>query len=161
LTGTIATETVSLLCIFIHYAVYKNNGVGAPGLLGLGESTHSSNHISNQISVLNMGSQLTFMLLLILLAKGWAISKTQITHKLLLTVVVSAFLLTYISMFIWQNVGRDPASTLYVYESAPGVIILILRCLAMLYFMWNLRLSHMEVKDDTVMFIDFSRKTTL
>lgn len=93
-----------------------------------------------------MGSQLTFMLLLILLAKGWAISKTQISQKLILTIIVSAFLLMYISMFIWQNVGQDPASTLYVYESAPGIIILVLRCLAMGYFVWNLRISHMEVK---------------
>ena len=69
---------------------------------------------------MNMASQLVFILMLLLLAKGWAISKTQITDQKILTAGFCVFLLCYISMFIWENVGRDPASTIYVYESAPG-----------------------------------------
>ncbi len=26
-----------MLCLFVHYVVYKSNGIGAPGLQGLGE----------------------------------------------------------------------------------------------------------------------------
>jgi len=131
LTSSIVLETVSELCLFIHYAVYKTNGIGAPGLEGLGE-------------ILNMISQLVFMFLLLLLAKGWAITKTEVSDKKFLIVMVSAFLLAYITMFIWENVGQDPASTLYVYESAPGIIILVLRALTLLWFLFELRRTHLE-----------------
>ena len=31
-----------MFCFFIHYVVYKDNGIGAPGLKGLGESKFNS-----------------------------------------------------------------------------------------------------------------------
>jgi len=95
-----------------------------------------------------MVSQLTFMFLLVLLAKGWAITKSEVDDKKFLVIMVSAFLLAYITMFIWQNVGRDPASTLYVYESAPGIIILVLRSLALLWFLFLLRKTHLDEQND-------------
>jgi hypothetical protein len=65
--------------------------------------------------VLSMISQLMFMFLLLLLAKGWAVSNTAVSDKTYLIVGVCVFLLSYITMFIWQNVGEDPASTVSIY----------------------------------------------
>jgi len=126
LTLSIGIETISTFCFFIHFMVYKSDGIGSPGLRGLGE-------------ILGMVSQLIFMLLLVLLAKGWAISNREVSQKTVLIGMISVVLFSYITMFIWDNVARDPASTLYIYESAPGFIILVLRILILLYFLFCLK----------------------
>jgi len=134
LTTTILLETFSLLSMFVHYAVYADNGIGAPGLKGIGE-------------ILDMAAQLVFMFLLILIAKGFAITKNDITDKRPLLILISIFLLSYLTMFIWENVGRNPASTLYIYESAPGIILLVLRVLTLCWFFWCLRQSYQQEVD--------------
>jgi len=53
-------------------------------------------------------------------------------------------LIGYISLITWDNVGRDPASTLYIYESAPGIAILVVRFLTLCWFFWELRLTFLE-----------------
>ena len=63
-----------------------------------------------------------------------------------MTIAVSVFLLAYISMFVWESAGVDPAAGSYIYDSAPGVILLLLRSSALLWFGWCLRESYMEVR---------------
>jgi len=134
LTVTLLLETVSLFCLFVHYAIYASNGVGANGLHGLGE-------------LLDMCAQLVFMLLLILIAKGWAITRTLITGQKLVLIMVSSFTIGYISLFTWQNVGMDHASTLYIYESVPGIILLVLRVFTLGWFLWELRTTYLQETD--------------
>jgi len=131
LTSTLLLQTFSLLFSFIHYSIFGSNGIGAPGLLGLGE-------------ILDMASQLSFMLLLILLSTGWAITRNEIRYKGILLAILGLLLVLYVSMFIWQNVGLDPASTTYVYESIPGVIILCIRMVTMGWFLFCLRGSFLD-----------------
>jgi len=131
LSAAIVLETTSLFVSFIHYAIYASNGIGSPGLLGLGD-------------LLDMASQLVFMFLLVLIAKGWTITKQEITHKRILLILVSTLLLGYLIMFTWENVGVDPASTLYIYESPPGIVVVILRVLVLLWFLWCLKSTHGE-----------------
>jgi len=125
LTSSILMEFVSIMCYFIHYAIYADNGVGAPGLKGLAE-------------ILHMAAVLLLMLLLLLIAKGWAITSNYLTDKNFLVVVISLFLLAYIALFIWDNVGRDPASTIYFYDSVPGIIVICLRVVTLVWFLWYL-----------------------
>jgi membrane-associated HD superfamily phosphohydrolase len=73
------------------------------------------------LSVLDLAAQLVFMLVLILLGAGWAITRHHIPYKRVLVVILSLFGVAYLAFFIWENVGVDAASTLYVYESAPGI----------------------------------------
>jgi len=131
LTVTLLLQTFSLLFSFIHYAVFGSNGVGAPGLLGLGE-------------ILDMASQLTFLMLLVLLSTGWAITRNEIRYKGLLLVILGVCLILYVSMFIWQNVGLDAASITYVYETAPGIIILCLRIMILTWFLFCIRGSYLD-----------------
>jgi len=131
LTATIILQLFSVFFIFIHYAVYAKNGVGSPGLKGFGD-------------VLDMGSQLVFMMLLILLAQGWTITRFEIPHKRILLALIAVFLALYFSMFIWVNVGQDPASTVYSYGTVPGILIVCLRVLTLIWFGWSLRGSYLE-----------------
>lgn len=128
-------ETIHCFFYFIHYAVYKNNGVGVPGLKGVAE-------------ILDITFQLSFMFLLILFAKGYAISKQQLTEKLILAIVFSILLVLYVAMFIWDYVGRNPALTQYVYQSVPGILILLIRMGFLVWFGLQLIRTRREEKND-------------
>jgi hypothetical protein len=134
-TFCIALEGFSVFCMFIHYAVYAGNGQGAPGFKGVGE-------------LLDMAAQITFMLLVILVAKGWCISSTQIEGRIPILVGLGVVIVTYLAMFIWEHVGLNPASVLYVYQTAPGIIIIVVRCLVMFYFLFCIRNTYMEENKD-------------
>eukprot|EP01121_Diplochlamys_sp_Union-15-3_P016403 TRINITY_DN5567_c0_g1_i1.p1 TRINITY_DN5567_c0_g1~~TRINITY_DN5567_c0_g1_i1.p1 ORF type:complete len:451 (-),score=44.13 TRINITY_DN5567_c0_g1_i1:20-1324(-) len=125
LSVAIVSEFVSIIFNLIHYGIYANNGFGSPGLRGTGE-------------ILHMMSILFLMLLLILLAKGWAVTSNTVTDKNLMMLIIVAFVLAYVALFIWDNVGRDPASTLYFYDSVPGLLVVLLRVLTLIWFFWCL-----------------------
>jgi len=84
------------------------------------------------------------MFLLVLLAKGWTITKNQITDKLALVVIMCVFFIAYICMIVWEYVGTDPASSLYEYENIPGIAIQVLRLLVLVWFLFCLRNSRLE-----------------
>jgi hypothetical protein len=86
-----------------------------------------------------MGAELVLMFMLILVAKGWAITTNYLTDRNLILLSMCALLLSYLALFIWDNAGRDPASTLYFYESVPGIILLVLRTLVWIWFGWCLK----------------------
>lgn len=46
------------------------------------------------------------------------------------------FILFFI-MYVWDVVGRDRASTLYIYESVPGVLLILMRVALMVWFMYG------------------------
>jgi len=131
LSAAIGLEGLSVFSLFIHYCVYEKDGVGAPALKGIGD-------------ILDLASQVVFIFLLLLIAKGWCISKTRLDDRLVVLIGVGVLALAYLALFIWENVGVDPGSTLYIYQSPPGIIILVLRGLTMLWFMWTLRATYME-----------------
>eukprot|EP01125_Pyxidicula_operculata_P022742 TRINITY_DN9544_c0_g1_i1.p1 TRINITY_DN9544_c0_g1~~TRINITY_DN9544_c0_g1_i1.p1 ORF type:complete len:443 (-),score=89.24 TRINITY_DN9544_c0_g1_i1:46-1335(-) len=126
LTASLTCATVSILCITIHYGIYKDNGVGAPGLRGLGE-------------LMSMSGELLLMFLCILIGKGWAISTIQLSGRNQLIISMSIFVVSYLALFIWDNAGRDPASTNYFYDSYPGYIVIALRVALAGWLVWNLR----------------------
>jgi hypothetical protein len=123
LTSCIVLELFSLFFMFIHYAVYANNGHGAPGLKGFGE-------------FIDLIAQLLFIFLLILIAKGWAITKNEITDKPIIIGTMAILAIVYLAMFIWDQVGRSPASSVYIYDAGAGISMLVFRTLAMIWFIF-------------------------
>jgi len=130
-TACVALEGLSVFSYFVHYASYSSNGVGSPFMRGLGD-------------FLDICCQVVFILLVILIAKGWCISKTQIDDRKIVLGGLGALIILYFSMFIWVHTGLDPASTLYVYQTAPGIIIIVIRVLAMFWFVYSMRNTYME-----------------
>ncbi|EFA78419.1 hypothetical protein PPL_09070 [Heterostelium album PN500] len=131
LTISIILEFLSVFILLIHYGAYSHDGVGAKGLQGFGE-------------LLDLGAQLTFILLLILIAKGWAISRVTIDEKKIILGVMGILSALYLIMFIWYKAGQDKASTVYMYDTVPGIILLVVRSLAMVWFMWCGYNTYME-----------------
>jgi len=123
LTACIVLELFSLFFLFIHYAEYANNGRGSPGLKEFAE-------------FVDLAAQLLFIFLLILIAKGWAISKNEITDKYIIIGTMAILSILYLSMFIWDQVGRSAASSVYIYDAGAGISLLVFRTLAMFWFIF-------------------------
>jgi len=136
LTITIVLEFFSVFFNFIHYGVYAGNGVGVPGLHGIG-------------NFLDIMAQVIFILILILIAKGWAITKTQLEDRKANLIMIIILFLAYTALFIWQNLGMDHASDIYVYESPPGIVVIVIRAIAMVWFLYCLRSTFAEENHPT------------
>jgi hypothetical protein len=126
LTTALTSQFLACLCEMIHYLIYLTDGVGSPDLKALGD-------------LLAMITQIVIMFLCILVAKGWAITTSYLSDKNILIVATSLLLLSYLALFISDHAATDPASTLYFYDSVPGLIVILLRIGVTAWFLWCLR----------------------
>eukprot|EP00455_Lapot_gusevi_P036996 TRINITY_DN4125_c0_g1_i1.p1 TRINITY_DN4125_c0_g1~~TRINITY_DN4125_c0_g1_i1.p1 ORF type:complete len:251 (+),score=68.19 TRINITY_DN4125_c0_g1_i1:121-873(+) len=136
LTAALFLEMVAMFCEMVHYVSWVNNGFGVPPIHGMGQLMFVSSH-------------LCFFLLLILIAKGWTITTTVMPERKQLYIAMGLFIVAYFVLLLWDVVGRDPASTLYVYESIPGIIIILLNVAAGAWFVYSIYLTHqVEIHPD-------------
>jgi len=124
-TATLLLEWVSLWALFIHDAVYANNGVGAPGIRGFGQ-------------IIGMCATLVFVLVLVLLAKGWYIVTVSIQGKRTLFFAIAVVIIGYMAFFVWESVGLNPATTFNPYQSLPSIFLVCLRTIIWGYFLFSL-----------------------
>eukprot|EP01120_Amphizonella_sp_Union-15-10_P015216 TRINITY_DN7768_c0_g1_i1.p1 TRINITY_DN7768_c0_g1~~TRINITY_DN7768_c0_g1_i1.p1 ORF type:complete len:440 (-),score=49.66 TRINITY_DN7768_c0_g1_i1:97-1416(-) len=115
----VAAQFASNFFLVIHYGSYSTNGIGAPHLSGFGE-------------LLDMITSIALMLLLILIAKGWIV--TDLRGKHLIVAAFVSLTLSYFAVFIWDHVTRDPASTVYFYNSVAGIVVIVIRCIIFAWF---------------------------
>eukprot|EP00164_Ancoracysta_twista_P001448 GFYU01001888.1.p1 GENE.GFYU01001888.1~~GFYU01001888.1.p1 ORF type:complete len:434 (-),score=118.82 GFYU01001888.1:274-1575(-) len=124
LTTAVALQFASLMFIMIHWLVYAGNGKGAPALDAIG-------------FFIDAAANLIFLYLLLGLAMGWGISMISVfEHKKQIMGVLVAYFILYFLVFIWEYVARDPASTYYMYESGPGIVLIVARLLTLGWFLW-------------------------
>eukprot|EP01028_Stygiella_incarcerata_P004555 TRINITY_DN20044_c0_g1_i1.p1 TRINITY_DN20044_c0_g1~~TRINITY_DN20044_c0_g1_i1.p1 ORF type:complete len:471 (-),score=111.14 TRINITY_DN20044_c0_g1_i1:100-1512(-) len=124
--GCVSLYTVSVLMNFVHWMIYADNGVGIPGM------RHGA-----QIG--EMVSLLLFMLVLFLIAVGFGISRPFIPHRRTFFTMFSVLLILHLFLYLWMQIGVDPASTIYEYETVPGLIIVFLRIPIVGFFVYCLR----------------------
>lgn len=94
LIGVMALEMLSVFALMVHYCTYARDGIGSPPLL----------HWGTLLDILSRGG---FMLLLLLLAKGWTISHERLTQQSIIVTLVggSTVLSCLIAFWAW---GEDP-----------------------------------------------------
>ncbi|XP_055532775.1 transmembrane protein 145-like isoform X2 [Wyeomyia smithii] len=84
-------------------------------------------------------SEITFLLLLLLMAKGYTITrarlKTCATVKI--TVFTNLYAIVYISLYIYQAEAFDPGDVLNLYESPAGFGLAGLRCVGWGFFIYS------------------------
>lgn len=119
----------------IHWMLYAQNGKGVPGLRGFALVTDTAAHV-------------VFIGLLYLFAHGYAITFPHLRNRKLLGMLFTVLVLVHIVLFVYMEVGQDPASTLYGYETPPGIILCCLRLPMLIFFVWALRQTYMAEADD-------------
>ncbi|KAH8394910.1 hypothetical protein KR222_010439, partial [Zaprionus bogoriensis] len=149
-TLSLLSEFVSLALITVHLIRYAANGVGEPNMQAAGD-------------VLDILSRTTFMLILLLLAKGWAVTRQQISRTgwIILMSIWVPYCAFHVFLYIWDRVSDgyriyegtydftqfqrtlqtevDIISDIDEYQTWPGWIVLILRTSFMMWFLYELR----------------------
>ncbi|XP_016947783.1 uncharacterized protein LOC108023051 [Drosophila biarmipes] len=127
-TLSLLSEFVSLALITAHLIHYAANGVGEPRLQAAGD-------------VLDILSRTTFMLILLLLAKGWAVTRQQISRTgwIILMSIWVPYCAFHVFLYIWDRTEVDVVSDIDEYQTWPGWIVLILRTSFMMWFLYELR----------------------
>eukprot|EP01126_Amoeba_proteus_P013536 TRINITY_DN15778_c0_g1_i3.p2 TRINITY_DN15778_c0_g1~~TRINITY_DN15778_c0_g1_i3.p2 ORF type:complete len:190 (+),score=28.41 TRINITY_DN15778_c0_g1_i3:1496-2065(+) len=87
---------------------------------------------------LTMLAQLLLMFICILVSKGWTISTPYLSQANLIKLFLVVITGCYVGLIIWDFVLRDPASTLYFYDSPIGIIIVLFRVTLAGWFVWNI-----------------------
>ncbi|GMF11675.1 unnamed protein product [Phytophthora lilii] len=100
--------------LFVHFTVYQFNGVGVPFFKYAAKITEVFVRVGT-------------LLLAMLIAKGWTINSVALDGQIKLSCVILTVLVLYLSMAMWYLVWLDPASTLYIYDSWPGLGICVLQ----------------------------------
>lgn len=84
--------------------------------------------------ILKICSQLLLAFLLLLLSQGWCISTEKVENKLI-AYMMAGVGACYILLMFWAA-GRDRASTVYVYDSLPGYILILIDLIGMKYLLF-------------------------
>jgi hypothetical protein len=105
-------ETVGCLCLLVHYVVYGKNGIGL-------------NAVGTAGGVCHVVAQLFFVVGLCLLSNGWTISTQKLNNKRALSGIICLFICGHVGVGCWDLL-RDKATTIYLYESPPGFVLIAL-----------------------------------
>jgi hypothetical protein len=126
LTTVAALNLAFLVFSLFHYCVFASDGIGLPGMLEIGRALH---YISE-----------TLLLLVTLnLSMGMYVSTNSVPSFRPLYLFCAFYLLLQLSLGIWDAYVRDPAAVVYLYDSLPGYLLIILRICALVQFWRSLR----------------------
>ena len=118
-TGGLALGLLSSLLQVVDFATYTFNGRGV-AILSIG-----AHYVS-------MIQQVFLTAVLLVMAQGWTISTPRLRWKRPISGALIFLTCAYEALLVYYYAVRDPASNLYIYESLPGLIIVLARlaCLA-------------------------------
>ncbi|KAL1124209.1 hypothetical protein AAG570_001979 [Ranatra chinensis] len=125
-TASLLLEFLGLTLSLLNAVVFTMDGVGYPNVAVAGD-------------ILDILSRTTFMLLLLLLAKGWAVTRQEFTWKPLLFTVWFIYGVVHILLYVWNKTEVDIIEDIDEYQTWPGWLILVLRCLIIGWFLLELR----------------------
>ncbi|XP_038623613.1 transmembrane protein 145 [Tachyglossus aculeatus] len=123
-------EVLSLLFFCIYWGQYATDGIGNRSFKILAKLLFSV-------------SFLIFLLMLILLGKGFTVTRGRISHSgsVKLSVYMTLYTLTHIVLLIYEAEFFDPAQVLYTYESPAGYGLIGLQVVAYVWFCYAVLVS--------------------
>ncbi|MBN3300492.1 TM145 protein, partial [Amia calva] len=143
-------EVLSLLFFCIYWGHYATDGVGNPSLKMMGKLLFSV-------------SFLVFLLMLILLGKGFTVTRGRISHSgsVKLSVYMTLYTITYIILFIYEAEFFDPGLVLYGYDSPAGYGLMALQALAYVWFCYAVLISLKQHPHTQAFYLPFFTAYTL
>uniref|UniRef100_H9H7B1 Transmembrane protein 145 n=1 Tax=Monodelphis domestica TaxID=13616 RepID=H9H7B1_MONDO len=123
-------EVLSLLFFCIYWGQYASNGIGNESLKIVAKLLFSV-------------SFLIFLLMLILLGKGFTVTRGRISHSgsVKLSVYMTLYTLTHVILLIYEAEFFDPGQVLYTYESPAGYGLIGLQVAAYVWFCYAVLVS--------------------
>ncbi|XP_069698644.1 integral membrane protein GPR180 [Periplaneta americana] len=125
-TASLILEFLALCLILLHVLKFSLDGTGIHQLAVAGD-------------ILDILSRTTFMLLLLLLAKGWAVTRLELTWKPLVFAIWFLYGVVHILLYVWNMTEVDIIEDIDEYQTWPGWLIIVFRTLIMVWFLFELR----------------------
>lgn len=125
-TASLLLDFFALCLIVIHMLKFSLDGEGYPQLSMAGD-------------ILDILSRTSFMLLLLLLAKGWAVTRMELTMKPLVFAIWLCYGIVHILLYVWNLTEVDIIEDIDEYQTWPGWLIIVFRTLIMVWFLYELR----------------------
>ncbi|CAK1600851.1 unnamed protein product [Parnassius mnemosyne] len=125
-TFSLILEFIALCFNVLHTVKFAADGIGFENLSVAGD-------------IIDIMSRTLFMLLLLLLAKGWAVTRLELTYKPLVFGVWLAYGIVHILLYVWNTTEVDIIEEIDEYQTWPGWLILTLRVVIMVWFILELR----------------------
>uniref|UniRef100_A0A8C8VJK0 Transmembrane protein 145 n=1 Tax=Pelusios castaneus TaxID=367368 RepID=A0A8C8VJK0_9SAUR len=143
-------EVLSLLFFCIYWGQYACDGVGNGSLKILAKLLFSV-------------SFLIFLLMLILLGKGFTVTRGRISHtgSIKLSVYMTLYTITHVVLFIYEAEFFDPAQVLYTYESPAGYGLIALQFLAYVWFCYAVLTTLKQCPEKQPFYVPFFAAYTL
>ncbi|XP_067131631.1 transmembrane protein 145-like [Centruroides vittatus] len=118
-------EFAGLLFLCISYGLYANDGIGVPVLRLIGK-------------LLEAISTLIFLLLLILIGKGYTVTRGRLRSitAAKIAVFMTIYVVVYAALYLYEQKFFDPGEVLYLYESPAGYGLIALRLLGWAWFVY-------------------------
>ncbi|XP_055992581.1 transmembrane protein 145 isoform X2 [Sorex fumeus] len=143
-------EVLSLLFFCIYWGQYATDGIGNKSLQILAKLLFSS-------------SFLIFLLMLILLGKGFTVTRGRISHSgsVKLSVYMTLYTLTHVVLLIYEAEFFDPGQVLYTYESPAGYGLIGLQVAAYVWFCYAVLVSLRHFPEKQPFYVPFFAAYTL
>uniref|UniRef100_K1QLI5 Uncharacterized protein n=1 Tax=Magallana gigas TaxID=29159 RepID=K1QLI5_MAGGI len=141
---SIGLWTFSLLLYSIAYGKYANTGY----------KEHGTEYAARAFGTL---SYLTFILMLILMAKGYTITRGKLTSAstIKISVFFTLYFVTFAVLFIYESLVFDPGEVLYLYESPPGYGLITMRLLGWAWFCYSVFFTLKHYKSKSMFYYPF------
>ncbi|XP_067950354.1 transmembrane protein 145-like [Watersipora subatra] len=125
--ASLCVEYLALIAQLIYWVDYGYSGIPIANWKNLGR-------------FLDFASQVIFVILLILMGKGYTITRGRISVGGTIKIIVFSivFICVTIAMIIWEIVSFDPALVLYLYDSLPGYALIGVRILSWIWFLYGI-----------------------
>lgn len=109
---------------WLHYDKFADDGIGFPALQSCG-------FVFRQIGTC------TFLFLLLLIAKGYTITRARLSTRgtIRICIFIVLYIILFFSSIIWQITVFDPARVTYISESLPAYFIIVLRIISWVWFL--------------------------
>ncbi|XP_063960084.1 transmembrane protein 145-like [Lytechinus pictus] len=135
---------LSLVFYIIFYADYANDGTEVRGLKFTARAFQS-------------GADALFLLQLILMAKGYTITRGRLSHSgtVKITILMAIYCMLYAALFIYEVYAFDAGEVLYLYESPAGYVLVALRALTWLWFIYAIFFTLKHYPEKNSFYIPF------
>ena len=119
-------QTIGTMFLSLHYLMYGLDGIGL---------------VRTKLSgrILEATADFMFVLLIILIAKGYTVTRARLPQAsaLKMTVFACCYSIVYVTLFTYEDIHFDKGQVLYIYESIAGYGLIILRSVGWCMFIYS------------------------
>ncbi|RWS25709.1 Integral membrane protein GPR180-like protein [Leptotrombidium deliense] len=133
-TSSLCMHCLAFFFITLHKLVFSGDGIGFATL----------SVVADILKIISLGF---FILFVLIIAKGWPVTRSQVTAKPLLLISWVAYLAIEIVLYVWAKRSEDIIMEIDEYHTVPGWFSLGFRIILMIWFLFELRATMMLEQD--------------